>query len=110
MAELYGLYAYHLLLLCTLLCAALIEVDEHRVPGRLMLPALVAGLLCPLFWPHLHPVHAWDGLPWQAAELIDGVAGLTTGFLAGLLAARFCPKTRRPGIVLSGACVGVFLG
>lgn len=110
MMELYGLYAYHLLLLCTLLCAALIEANDHRVPARLVLPALVAGLLCPLFWPHLHPVHAWDDLPDRAAGLIDGTAGLAAGFLAALLAARFCPKKRQPGIVFAGACVGAFLG
>jgi leader peptidase (prepilin peptidase)/N-methyltransferase len=49
----YGLYPYHLLLLCTLLCAALIEYDGNRVPWRLFVPALVMGVAAPMIWPEL---------------------------------------------------------
>ena len=47
MAQLWGIYAYHLVLLCTLLAAALMQYDGHRPPRRLFLPALVVGLAAP---------------------------------------------------------------
>ena len=37
-----------MLLLCTLLCAGLIEYDGKRVPVRLFVPALVVGIVLPL--------------------------------------------------------------
>ncbi len=73
-AQLWGIYAYHLVLLCTLLAAALVQYDGHRPPGRLFLPAVVVGLAAPAFWPTLHPVAAW-----QAA------AGPLHGILGGIL-------------------------
>ena len=51
-------YPLHLLLLCTLLCAGLIEYDGNRPPLRLFVPALTLGLALHLvgwFWPSLKP-------------------------------------------------------
>lgn len=50
-----AVYAVHMLLLCTLLCAALIEYDGHPVPWRLFVPAIIAGVLAQalLLWPTL---------------------------------------------------------
>ena len=54
--------SYHLVLLCTLLAAGLIEYDGHRLPLRLMLPALVVGVVAPLAWPQIRPVPVYDSL------------------------------------------------
>ena len=37
-------YLCHLVLLCTLLCAALMEIDGNRPPLRLFIPALAVGI------------------------------------------------------------------
>jgi leader peptidase (prepilin peptidase) / N-methyltransferase len=43
-------YACHLVWLCTLLCAVLIAIDGKRPPLRLLIPALVAGIVWILAW------------------------------------------------------------
>jgi prepilin signal peptidase PulO-like enzyme (type II secretory pathway) len=79
-SQLFGIYAYHLGLLCTLLAAAMIGYDGKRPPLMLFLPALAVGLVTPLIWPELHPVPALPGLALQWWDgLIDGIAGLLTG-------------------------------
>lgn len=111
---LYGICAYHLLLLCTLLAAAMIEADGHRVPLRLALPALLVGWFGPLVWPRLHPVPAlpawWVFLDGWTGGLTDGAIGLAAGMILGWLAAHCCAPEQRPGMVLGPACVGLFLG
>jgi prepilin signal peptidase PulO-like enzyme (type II secretory pathway) len=131
----FSVYAYHLLLLCTLLAAALIAWDGKRAPTRLFLPALAVGLLAPLAWPDLHPVPAWQGIerPWLAG-LVDGIAGLAAGWIVGqvanlprhLLVGRVFQPVQKGADGLenpsygccgtletyptAAACVGVFLG
>ena len=77
----YATYAYHLLLLCTLLAAVMIEADG---------------------W--------WIFLDGWTAGLLDGLSGLAAGLLLGWLAAQLCEPERKPGMVLGPACVGLFLG
>ncbi|MCR4413494.1 MAG: prepilin peptidase [Thermoguttaceae bacterium] len=115
-----GVAAYHLLLLSTLLPAALIEYDRRPLPARLAIPALVLGAGLPLVWPHLRPVPAivprpgfglasgpaFDGV----LGLIDGLAGLGVGMALGLAAWRFVGPRDRLGLALGPACVGLFLG
>lgn len=112
--QLAGIVAYHLLAVSTLIAAAGIEYDGHRVPLRLAVPALVAGLLTPAVWPHLHPVPAWPGLfgPEGAlpAGLVDGAAGLAAGALLGLAAWPLTGRPRGFGFLLASACVGLYLG
>ena len=87
----WGIYAYHLLLVCTLLCAALIEHDGHWVPWRLMPMMLILGLALQVIWPELRP--APSGIPllerfddqWGLIALIDGLVGPSTGIVLGLL-------------------------
>ena len=126
-----GIYAYHLLLLCTLLAAALIELDRRRVPARLMAPAWFVGLLAPLVWPRLHPVPAWKAVEgwlaavaaavfgpgdaaagWAAslAGLVDGLTGLAIGLGLGWLASRAADSRHRVVWLMCPACVGLFLG
>jgi len=109
-AELYAICAYHLLLLCTLWAAVLIEYDGHRLPVRLFLPAATGGALAPLVWPHLHPVPAlvvFDG--WMTG-LADGTIGLAAGTILGLLASLVPGSREQRGMIFGPACVGLFLG
>ena len=131
LGEVGGVYAYHLLLLCTLLAAALIELDRRRVPPRLMTPAWFVGLLAPLFWPRLHPVPACQAVDawlataaaagfgpsdaaagWAAslAGLVDGLTGLAVGLTMGWLASRAANLQHRTAWLTCPACVGLFLG
>ncbi|MHC4178884.1 MAG: prepilin peptidase [Planctomycetota bacterium] len=110
-SQLCGIYPYHLLLLCTLLAAVVIEADGHRVPLRLVAPALVLGWSVPLFWPSLHPVPAyWPLLNSWIVGLVDGTSGLAVGLLLGWLASRSCTADGKPGMILGAASVGLFLG
>jgi leader peptidase (prepilin peptidase)/N-methyltransferase len=83
-------YATHVLLLTTLIGAALIDWDGFRTPRSLFLPILAVGLLLPLLWPEIRRLPALparsDEPAWQAG-LIDGAAGLAVGTLVGLLSA-----------------------
>jgi leader peptidase (prepilin peptidase)/N-methyltransferase len=79
-------YATHVVLLTTLIGAALLEFDRRRVPWRLYLPVLLLGFFAPRFWPGIRHVPWSDShmtAAWEA-WLADGVAGLATGLLLGL--------------------------
>ncbi|MFH1265204.1 MAG: prepilin peptidase [Planctomycetota bacterium] len=105
-----GIAAYHLVLLCTLLAAALVEYDGHRLPVWLFLPGLVVGGVAPLVWPYLHPISAWHRPGGPIAGLVDGTAGLGLAVLLGL-ACRRLPGTKQSlGLVWGPACAGLFLG
>jgi prepilin signal peptidase PulO-like enzyme (type II secretory pathway) len=106
-----GIDLYHLLLLCTLLAAALMVVDGERPPWRLFLPALGIGLLAPAAWPWLHPVAAGTG-PWAGplAGLVDGLAGLAAGAVLGGLTTAFQPRLPKERFALAAAAAGVVLG
>ena len=129
--QVYGLCAYHLLLLCTLLAAALIEYDGKPAPWRLFMPALVVGLTAPVAWPWLHPVAAWHGVgDGRLAGLLDGAAGIAAGALWGGLwllvgcvqrtgpagcvprsnESAATPSVRCTHPTAALACVGLFLG
>ena len=106
--QLAGICVYHLLLLGTLLCATLIELDGHRPPLRLFAPALAVGMLAPLAWPYLHAVRAWEGLDGFLAGGIDGAAGLAAGGLLGCLWL-WCVK-HSVAWLGAAACAGLYLG
>ena len=109
-AELLGVCLYHLFLLCTLLAAALIEWDGHRLPIRVVMPALVVGLASPMAWPFLHPVPAWQGLTGWLGGLATGLVGLAVGLVVGWVIGRLAIGRHRPGLVWAAACVGLMLG
>jgi leader peptidase (prepilin peptidase)/N-methyltransferase len=101
-------YPCHLLLLCTLLCSALIEVDGNRPPLRLFLPALIVGVAVPLIWP---------------IDRLNVLAGLAAGVVAsGVIWLLFLawPKMRgknasdvaspASGLPLGLICAGPLLG
>jgi leader peptidase (prepilin peptidase) / N-methyltransferase len=105
-----GIVAYHLLLLSTLLAAALIEHDQRRAPWRLAIPALAIGLAAPLAWPQLHPVPALLGQEGWLSGLVDGATGLTLGSLIGLASWRLIGSREQRCLLLGPICAGVFLG
>lgn len=77
-----------LLLICTLVCAALIERDRQPVPVRLFWPACVVGVLAAYFVPLVPLGHLGGGL-------LPGIAGLLIGAgWGGTL------------LVIEAACVG----
>jgi leader peptidase (prepilin peptidase) / N-methyltransferase len=114
-------YLCHLLLLCTLLCAALIEIDGDRPPLQLFIPALIIGIVVPWVWPTkptlwtlLHPLEKVDG--------INSLLGLTAGLaLSGVLGLVLAPRkppaqeatvnaTPLAGLLFGLICTGLFLG
>jgi len=108
--QLGAVYAYHLLLLCTLLCAALIEFDGKRLPLRLFAPAWIVGLLAPMAFPFLLPVPTWPGHHGTLAALTGGVLGWAAGTILGLAVWRLRPNQRQIGTILAPGCVGLTLG
>jgi leader peptidase (prepilin peptidase)/N-methyltransferase len=109
--QLSGICAYHLLLLCTLLAAALVAIDGEWPPRRLFLPVLLVGLVAPAAWPWLHPVAAWPSFAeGPLAGLIDGVAGLAAGAVLGGLATALQPRLPGERFPFAAASAGVVLG
>jgi prepilin signal peptidase PulO-like enzyme (type II secretory pathway) len=50
----------HLVLISTLVCAALIEYDGQRIPKRIALPVIVTAIAVSLTWPAVHPIAALE--------------------------------------------------
>ncbi|HRX79726.1 MAG TPA: prepilin peptidase, partial [Pirellulaceae bacterium] len=131
------MYAYHVLLLCVLICAAMIRYDRQRTPNRLYIPALFIGLVAPSIWSLLplirvdlqfnwfplrpvafHAVHYMDGpiswnlTAWQA-ELCNSLIGLVVGLSLAVLLSRFGKSERRrllPAEAPAVALIGLYLG
>ncbi|MBC8352115.1 MAG: prepilin peptidase [Planctomycetes bacterium] len=131
------MYGYHVLLLCVLICAAMIRYDRQRTPRRLYVPALFIGVVAPSVWAMLSPLQAkfqfgWiplrpvafhsiahlgrqDGfalLPWQVS-LLNSLIGLVVGLSLGLLISHLGNSKRRRLIsaeVPVTALAGLFLG
>ncbi len=105
-----------MLLLATLLGAALIDFDRQRVPWSLFLPIIVVGIWLPLVGPDIRPLaawHAWKLGGWPAA-LVDGALGALLGAALGLavsagwkITSRRWP-TFRPALLLM--TLGLVLG
>ena len=88
---LYWLFLYHLLLLTTLFCAGLMEIDGHRLPVRLYLPALLAGLTTAAIAAFTRPGSLWR--IWRHAVIGDAMTDLSDVAAAG--ARRAGPGGRR---------------
>jgi leader peptidase (prepilin peptidase)/N-methyltransferase len=114
-----GIYGYHCVLLCVLVCLGLIRYDRMPAPRRLLAFGLGAGLGLPLAWPALRPV------PWSlvaegsargaAGALVDGLAGIAAGIVAaGALCLTLRDRRASAGEVWatlgSAAIIGAFLG
>ncbi|HVX13957.1 MAG TPA: prepilin peptidase [Pirellulales bacterium] len=116
--ELWGIYAYHLFLLCSLICAAFTEFDGQRLTPRLTVPALLIGVAAPEVWPHLRPASILvAGPPWWA-NLVEGslgaIGGAAIGYLIGFAARvrrqAFDPIRSAHAGSIAFAWTGAFLG
>jgi len=113
---LYGTFLYHQLLLGTLLAAGLIQLDRlpredtATPPSRVFWPVMIGGVMMPIIWPRMHPVHAWPGLAGMPLGLIDTAAGAAAGLALGWLAARLEIRGRRVGLTWALTAVGIVLG
>ena len=110
-----GPYAWHLLLMCTLIAAAWMIFDEKRPPARMLGGVLVVGLIVGAIWPGLRGGEEASGETWRGA--IEGALGLLAGIvLTGLSWPAWVRDSNRPhvavGLVHGAllALVGVFLG
>ncbi|HTQ37833.1 MAG TPA: prepilin peptidase [Pirellulales bacterium] len=77
-------FTYHLLLLCVLFCAALIDIDGQLLPRRLITWPAGVGILLAMFWPTVQAFPLWHSLP-AAPEWISFRA-LATSFVGMLMA------------------------
>lgn len=112
-------YLYHLLLGCTLICAALMEFDGQVPPARMLGLMLAVGLLMPVVWPAIRTpseeIASWP--PGRSRAALEGIAGAVTAFLLGVLPwfawfknagqARFRYASAALGLLI---IVGTFLG
>jgi leader peptidase (prepilin peptidase) / N-methyltransferase len=117
--ELFAEYLFHLMLLCTLLCAALMEIDGQRPPLKLFFPAAIVGLVAPIAWPWLRPMpwqvlppaSAWSVHPHMLIGAVDGLVGLAAGAAIGGVLYALSRGPRKPmGLLLALSTTGLFLG
>jgi leader peptidase (prepilin peptidase)/N-methyltransferase len=104
LAEAWAIGAYHLCLLCTLLCVTLIEYDGNHVPWRLTVMIVAVGLIAPALMSVLKPVTVTGALSTitpggLGVALASGLAGGVAGALLGVLA---WPVAVRPGVKFVG--------
>jgi prepilin signal peptidase PulO-like enzyme (type II secretory pathway) len=103
MAEAWGIYGFHLFLVCSLICAAFIEFDGHPMPLRLALPPLIVGIAAPLILAHLRPF---------GSGALEGILGVAGGAIIGLAMWPFGRSRRVPwrDFSIALAWIGAFLG
>lgn len=117
-APLFGMAVYHFALFCGLGAAALMAYDGAVIPPAFWRVVLLIGLVPPLLWPDLRPVHfaiSAGSYGRLAIGLADGALG---GLLGALLGAVSWPTATIRARARSGhlntvaalACVGAFLG
>lgn len=115
MGQHWGLYAFHLFLACSLICAALIEFDGHALPLRLAVPAMIVGLAAPAIWPHLRPddlaLSSTPALNSLADGIVGALFGAALGWAIGLVgnAASRPTSTVSRNAAVTLALVGAFL-
>lgn len=116
MGQLWGLYAYQMFLLCSLVCAALIEFDGHALPRRLTATTIIVGLAMPMFWPELRLYSMQLSISPAVNALVDGVAGALLGAALGCVIGLTTKAFSRGGLTVGHNAtvgltwVGAFLG
>ncbi|HEX4142495.1 MAG TPA: prepilin peptidase [Pirellulales bacterium] len=113
--------AYHMLLVGTLACAALMQQDRKPVSRSLLVFSGWWGLALPLIWTAIRPVPLGLVLPEMlsvsSAMLagVEGAAGMVVGILVGLLVWPAMPEGRAPrdrqvDAIYELGMIGTFLG
>ena len=117
-APLFGIAVYHFALFCGLGAAALMAYDGAVVPTGFWRVLLLIGLVPPLVWPDLRPVHfaiSLAGYGRLAIGLADGALGGLLGALLGAVSwpaavVRARARSGHLNAVAALACVGAYLG
>jgi leader peptidase (prepilin peptidase)/N-methyltransferase len=109
----WAICGYHLCLICTLLSIVFIEFDGQDVPIRLIVPALVVGVIGPTIRPEIMPVGYLGGPNQQ--PFVTSVCGATVGWLLGYALGTSCrissvSKPGHEGLRYTLLLVGIFLG
>lgn len=114
-----GVTVYHLVLLCGLLCIALIRYDGNEVRLRLIVPLVAVGFIAPMGAP-LRPVSASGALSWAEYQenffpaVATGALGCTLGVALGGLTGGTMRKegwAKRTGHrSVAAGLVGIYLG
>jgi leader peptidase (prepilin peptidase) / N-methyltransferase len=111
---------YHLLLLCALLAAALIDADGERLPRQLITWPAGCGILIAMFWPTVQAFSLFrsnsapeDGI--SLAALATSFVGMLTAVVIRIAVQRFygVARARELGLwncTLALYAVGAFLG
>ena len=109
---LWGAYGLHMLMLSTLVAAALMEMDGQVIPGRFLIGPLAAAAVLVVCFPRLQIVGLPAGLEWGRWQgLASAGIGLGAGLLAGGLTS-FALHPSRQSAAATGICglIGVVLG
>ena len=114
----WGVCAFHLFLLCTLICVTLMQYDRQLVPSNLIIPVLGFAMLASAVWPHLHPIHATlrsaGEETWQVGltdSLLGMAVGATLGYCVGpTLTPPASTIGTRGALVAATALTGTVLG
>lgn len=125
-ARFWPVYAYHLMLICSLICVAMIQFDGHRLPGALLWAPVLCGWIAPLACPAMYPVPLLTidastmGMLVRFATLVDSGTGMATGAAIGWIARTWvagtlagCQPQRTPALqpsLWAGALCGLYLG
>jgi leader peptidase (prepilin peptidase)/N-methyltransferase len=115
-----AVYAYHLTLMCGLMCAALIEYDGHALPLRLFVPLVLVGVTVPFVWTEVRPVAShWPAMlqsldPGEPA-VRDAVAGTAIAALLAFAAHPWATRKRDRRVdwrsmLAALIWIGLFLG
>jgi hypothetical protein len=106
-----SLATYHLVLLCTLLCIAMIEWDGNRVPAGVWIPAVAVRLVIFLAWPEFP---AWEPSWLNALDRAVTRSQLAVNappILALALVVWWAfDRRHRLGATAAAVCIGLFLG
>jgi leader peptidase (prepilin peptidase) / N-methyltransferase len=111
---------HHLLLLCSLLAATLIDADLQRVPRQLITWPAGGGILIAMFWPAVQAFPLIRAEPAQTgwmnlAALATSFVGMLAAFILQMMVLRFrgAIRARDAGLLsctLALTAVGAFLG
>jgi leader peptidase (prepilin peptidase) / N-methyltransferase len=113
--------AYHMLLIGTLVCAAVMQQDRKPISRALLVFSGWWGLALPLVWTAIRPVPLGLVLPEilrvssAMLAVVEGAGGLSVGVLAGLLIWPAVPEGRAPrdrqiDALFELGMIGTFLG
>ncbi len=113
--DLIGLFAYHMVLLCSVLCVTLIAGDRFRTPASLICFTTAIGYFAPMVVAELHPVPMLYPRPeWlprsglSLAEAGNSLVGHLVGLVIGVMLYIGGKKTR--GIIAIMSLAGLYLG